>query len=85
MGTRLAATKPISIWTLVKRMKYLRVLVTLVSSRKSWGKCIPVSVSCFQLSRALGTGYATGWIFSAIPPPALGQRNSRHPGNFLFS
>lgn len=30
MGTRLAATKPMSIWTLVKRMKYLCVLVTLV-------------------------------------------------------
>lgn len=30
MGTRLAATKPMSIWTLVKRMKYLCVLVTSV-------------------------------------------------------
>lgn len=30
MGTRLAATKPMSIWTLVKRMKYLYVLVISV-------------------------------------------------------
>ena len=74
MGTRLAATKPMSIWTLVKRMKYLCFLVTLVEvlfGKAEWRKCIPISVSCFQLSRALSTGYATGWIFSAILPPLL--------------